>query len=302
VGAGKAVSVSGIGITGADAGNYSVNTTAATTADITQRALTVSATAQNKVYDGGTSATVTLSDNRVAGDALASSNTTASFADKNAGTGKTVNVGGIAITGADAANYSVNTTTATTANITPASIANVSGITAADKVQDGTTAATLATGAAVFAGRIGADVLTVGAATGNFDTPAVGANKPVSITGIALSGADAGNYVLLNSTAAATASITPAPANMAERTGDARIANGTALPVLEADDRREQAFRRAAGIRPATELAEAVQTPAFRLAGFPDTRDAGAPAQADCEAAPNRVACLADAAQAGQGQ
>ncbi len=117
-------------------------------------------------------------------------------------------MGGIAITGTDAGNYSVNTTTTATANITPASIANVSGITAADKVQDATTAATLATGAAAFTGRIGADVLTVGAATGNFDTPAVGSGKPVSITGITLSGADAGNYVLLNTTAATTASIT----------------------------------------------------------------------------------------------
>jgi hypothetical protein len=90
-------------------------------------------------------------------------------------------------------------------------------------------------------------VLAVGAATGNFDTPGVGNGKPVSITGITLSGTDAGNYVLLNNTAATTASITPAPANMAERAGDLRVVNGTALPVLEADDRREQAFRRAAG-------------------------------------------------------
>jgi len=302
VGAGKAVSVSGIAITGADAANYSVNTTAATTADITQRALTVGAAAQNKVYDGGTAATVTLNDNRVAGDVLSTSNTSANFTDKNAGTGKTVNVGGIAITGTDAGNYSVNSTAATTATITPASIANVSGITAADKVQDGGTAATLATGAAVFTGRIGADVLTVGTATGNFDTPAVGSGKPVSITGITLSGTDAGNYVLLNTTAATTASITPAPANMAERTGDVRMANGTALPVLEADDSREQAFRRAAGIRPATELAGTAQTPAFSLAGFPDTRSPDGPAQADCTGAGSRVACLADPVEAGQGQ
>jgi trimeric autotransporter adhesin len=117
-----------------------------------------------------------------------------------------------------------------------------------------------------------------------------------------LSGADAGNYVLLNPTAAATASITPAPANMAERTGDARMANGTALPVLEADDRREQAFRRAAGIRSATGLAESAQTPAFRLAGFRGTHNVGAKAQENCTVAGGRVSCLVDAAQAGQGQ
>src|SRR6185369_17033603 len=72
VGSAKTVSVSGT-----DAGNYTFNTTASTTADITARALTVSATGVNKVYDGTTSATVTLSDNRVSGDTLTDSYTSA---------------------------------------------------------------------------------------------------------------------------------------------------------------------------------------------------------------------------------
>jgi hypothetical protein len=67
---GKAVNVSGITLSSTDAGNYSFNTTAATTADITPKALTIAATGVNKVYDGLTGATVTLSDDRVAGDAL----------------------------------------------------------------------------------------------------------------------------------------------------------------------------------------------------------------------------------------
>ena len=61
VGTGKTVSVTGITISGTDAGNYTFNTTASTTADITARALTVTATGVNKVYDGTTAATVTLS-------------------------------------------------------------------------------------------------------------------------------------------------------------------------------------------------------------------------------------------------
>jgi hypothetical protein len=274
------VNVNGIAVTGTDAGNYSANTTATTTANITQRALVVGATAQNKVYDSSTAATVTLADNRVAGDVLTASSTSAGFVDKNAGVGKTVNVGGIAITGTDAANYSVNSTAATTANITPAAIANVTGITAANKVQDGTTSAALATGGAAFTGRIGADILTVGSATGNFDSPAVGNGKPVSITGITLSGADAGNYTLQDTTAATTANITAAPANTAERTGDARIVNGTALPVLEGDGERQRALRRAAGVKDA-EGSGASDAPTFRLAGFPDPRAAGL-AQQDC--------------------
>src|SRR5207248_67694 len=83
VGTGKTVSVSGISISGTDAGNYTFNTTASTTADITARALTVSATGVNKVYDGTATATVTLSDDRVSGDVFTDSDTAATFANKN---------------------------------------------------------------------------------------------------------------------------------------------------------------------------------------------------------------------------
>ena len=132
VGTAKTVSVSGISISGTDAANYTANTTASTTADITARSLAVSATGVNKVYDGTTNATVTLSDNRVAGDSLTTSYTSASFADKNVGTAKTVSVSGIAVSGTDAANYTANTTASATANITAKGL-TVSGITANNK-------------------------------------------------------------------------------------------------------------------------------------------------------------------------
>ena len=120
VGTGKAVNVSGISISGADAGNYNLtNTNASTTADITKRALTVSATGVNKLYDGNTDVTVTLSDDRVSGDSLNTSYTSASFANKNAGPGKAVSVSGISVTGTDSGNYTFNTTASTTATIAP---------------------------------------------------------------------------------------------------------------------------------------------------------------------------------------
>src|SRR5207248_7114269 len=109
------VEVSGIIISATDAGNYSLtNTTASTTADISAKALTVSAAGVNKQYDGTTTATVTLSDNRVSGDVVTTAYTTATFADKNVGTGKTVSVSGITISGTDAGNYSLTATTAST--------------------------------------------------------------------------------------------------------------------------------------------------------------------------------------------
>src|SRR5204863_6942781 len=88
VGTAKTVSVSGISISGTDAANYTPNTTASASADITARSLTVTATGVNKAYDGTSTATVTLSDNRVSSDTLTDNYTIASFADKNIGTAK----------------------------------------------------------------------------------------------------------------------------------------------------------------------------------------------------------------------
>ena len=87
----------GSSISGTDAGNYQLaSTNASTTASITPRTLTVSATGQDKVYDGTTSATVSLSDNHLGSDDVTDSYSSATFADKNVGSNKTVSVSGIA--------------------------------------------------------------------------------------------------------------------------------------------------------------------------------------------------------------
>ncbi len=120
-GTGKTVTATGLTLGGSAAGNYTLSSTSATTtASITAKSLTISATGVNKTYDATTAATVTLGDNRIAGDVLSESYTSAVFTDPNAGNGKTVNVSGISISGADSGNYSLSATTATTsANITP---------------------------------------------------------------------------------------------------------------------------------------------------------------------------------------
>ena len=88
------MTVSGISITGADAGNYTLTvTTAATTANITARALTVTATGVNKVYDGNTTATVTLTRQpRLRATCSRTATRRATFDNKNVGTGKPVSV------------------------------------------------------------------------------------------------------------------------------------------------------------------------------------------------------------------
>ena len=117
VGTGKAVTGTGLGLTGTDTGNYTVNATAATTADITPASLTVSATGINKLFDDTPMATVRLSDNHLGNDSLTLSYGSALFNNKMPGINKPVNVAGINVTGTDAGNYTFNTTAWTMASI-----------------------------------------------------------------------------------------------------------------------------------------------------------------------------------------
>ncbi|WP_458232670.1 beta strand repeat-containing protein, partial [Roseateles sp. P5_E8] len=215
---GKTVSIAGLSLGGTDAGNYTLtSTTASATANIT--AATIAAitgiTAANKVYDTTTAATLSTGaagfTGMVTGDALTVATSTGNFSDKNAATGKTVNITGLTLGGADAGNYTLAATTATTtADISKAAMAAITGITAANKVYDGNTTATLSTGAAGFTGLLAGDVVSVATSTGNFSDKNVANGKTVSITGLALGGADGGNYALASTTASTTADITPA--------------------------------------------------------------------------------------------
>ena len=106
VGTGKTVNVSGISISGAQAGNYNLlNTTAVTTANITPKDLTVTgAVANNKTYDGTTTATVNFAGATLVGVAggdtvtLNTSGYTANFTTAGVGTNKPVTVTGVTLT------------------------------------------------------------------------------------------------------------------------------------------------------------------------------------------------------------
>ena len=206
-GAGKVVTVDGISVTGADADNYTWNTTGATTAGIAKASLNVSATGQDKTYDSSTTASATLGDNRIGSDDLTITAGTVEFGDKNAGIGKTVNVDGISVSGADAANYDWNTSAVTTANISKA----VLHVTASgqDKTYDGSTTA----GVILTDNRIGSDDLTIGSTGALFADKNAGAGKTVSIGGITVTGLDAQNYTW-NAVTSTTASIFKAILNI----------------------------------------------------------------------------------------
>ncbi|NIA53508.1 filamentous hemagglutinin N-terminal domain-containing protein [Massilia sp. TW-1] len=207
--ANKAVTVSGYTLGGADAANYNVIQPSGLTAEISKANATVTGvTAANKVYDGTKAATLngTATVSAIAGDAVSLGGGTAAFADKNAGTGKAVDVSGYRLAGADAGNYNLVQPTGLSADITPARL-SVSGIVAGDKVFDGSTAATVSTAGALLGGKVGTDDVTL-SSTGAFGDAAVGTGKTVNLHNT-FGGADAGNYAIVDQ-ATALASITPA--------------------------------------------------------------------------------------------
>lgn len=210
-GTGKMVGITGLSLGGADAGNYTLASNSATTmADIAKAYVFFSAiSAGNKVYDGTTAATVNIFTVPVVGsDDMHVGYTSANFSDKNAGNYKAVAIDGLYITGADAGNYQLGIGSYIShANITPAVISSISGIAANGKPYDGNADATLNTSNAIFNGMILGDGLTVGGGTGAFADANAGTGKTVSISGLSLGGADAGNYRLSLNTATALANI-----------------------------------------------------------------------------------------------
>ena len=141
-GTGKAVSVSGFSITGADAGNYTLAQPSNVTANITKKSLTVSGTSvADKVYDGTYSYGVVTFGNLegvVEGDKLNLSGQVDQFY-------KDVGVYGTfvyyAVSGLEVQNYQLSQAKkVVSAQITPRAL-TVTGTILSDKVYDGTTSA-----------------------------------------------------------------------------------------------------------------------------------------------------------------
>jgi hypothetical protein len=141
----------------------------------------------------------------------------------------------------------------------------VNGVLANNKIYDGTTVATLTTGAASVT-PLGSDMVTLSSvgATGAFADPNVGVGKPVTVMGFTLGGADAGNYIVTQP-AGLTADITAAALvvngglltdNMlyllsGPQNGDARLLTAGMLPdniYLCLDQKREGVVCTAAGM------------------------------------------------------
>lgn len=189
------------------------------TLQVAQKQLTIRPVenSANKVYDSTNTANVTLetletlSSDKISGDSVIASYTNASFTDKNVGAAKPIEIKGIIISGADAANYALTSTSSNTiGNIMPKTL-TISGITAADKIYDGKTTATINTSKALKSGLIANDLVNI-ASTGVFDTKDAGANKTVTLMST-YTGADLGNYKITNQ-ASTTATINKANATV----------------------------------------------------------------------------------------
>lgn len=155
-------------------------------------------TTNDRVYNATQVATLggAASVSALASDVVSLDGTAAgAFADKNVDSDKVVTITGNTLSGADAANYNLLQQTGLTADITKADLA-VSGLSTSDRVYDATDIAGLTGTAAITI--LGSDTVNLGGtAAGKFADKNVGTDKAVTVTGNTISGADVGNYNLV---------------------------------------------------------------------------------------------------------
>lgn len=175
---------------GFTAANYRLAFTNNVNFNITRRPVTITGiSADDKTYDGTNTAVIKGTpaiSGLVAGDKndvrVVTTSAKAAFADADAGTDKTVNFSGYALTGAKAGNYTLAQPASVTANISPKEL-KIADVTVAEKRYDGTMEATV-TGV-TFNGLVNSETLTKDkdyTVTGNFADAAVGENKDVAVT------------------------------------------------------------------------------------------------------------------------
>ncbi|MGC1548643.1 MAG: YDG domain-containing protein, partial [Rhodanobacter sp.] len=229
-GSSVSITVSSITASGTDAGNYTFNNTATTSATISPYVLNLTGT---RVYDGNTDADAHLFGNNgvlaglngqtlmVSGSGVLSS--------KNVGSQRGfANLGSLVLGNGSglAGNYTLAGGT-DWVTITPAML-TVIGTNTTNRVYDGTT--TDALNGATLSGVFGNDNVLLGNDTaGQFGDKNVGNGKAVS-TAMTVSGADAGNYILVQPTGL-TANITPL-AIAVNATGTNRMYNGQVGDVV----------------------------------------------------------------------
>src|SRR5204862_417522 len=125
----------------------------------------------------------------IGGETVTLTGGAAAFQTASVGTSKPVDITGLTLGGARAANYQLASTAATaTADIT--AVVLTPSVTVSNKPYDATTAATIATRTLFRSGAIiGGETVTLTGGAAAFQTASVGTSKPVNITGLTLGGA-----------------------------------------------------------------------------------------------------------------
>ncbi len=135
--------------------------------------------------------TATISSNSVvfsgvlAGDSgnvsLNTNGYTANFATARVGSGKSVTVSGLSLSGSASGNHSLTQPGGLSANITVATVTITSGLSANNKIYDGSTSATISSNNVAFSGVVAGDSANVSLSTNgytaNFDTATVGTGR-----------------------------------------------------------------------------------------------------------------------------
>ena len=236
VAAANVVDYTGVALGGMGAGNYSLAaTTAQGAGTIAKRTLTVGAvTAQTKTYDGTTAADASkfraTLNNVVAGEENLVSATAAGAAynDKNVAGANKVGYTGVALAGAGAGNYTIADTAQGTGTITQRALTLGAVTSEQTKTYDGTTAADASQFRAALNNTIAGDSVTAAATGATYNDKNVAAANRIDYTGVALRGADAGNYTLAETAAQGAGTITPRDLTL---TANAKsIVQGEALP------------------------------------------------------------------------
>ncbi|UZT81303.1 YDG domain-containing protein [Caproicibacterium sp. BJN0003] len=256
-GSNKALTIEGVELSGDSAKNYTLSVSG--TGVIDPKELSVSAYAEDKVYDGSTNAKGTFGSLQgiIGNDQVTVSGGNFQFEDKNVGTDKTVAVNGITLSGNDCGNYFIKGTASATANITAKELALI--VSADNKSYDGTTHAT---GAVTVLDRIiGEDdaAFNFSKLSFQFDTADVGTDKEVTISGITLDGKDAGNYVMpevLSTKANITPLLVTANIKVSDKEYDGNTNAAIESSEFSASDRVKQLLNEA-GVTINTENAEA---------------------------------------------
>ena len=191
--------------------------TANVTIKVNKKDVTITGlSAGSKEYDRSTSATPTgtaVIDGKVGSDNVTVTAGTASFDNENVGTDKIVTFTGYSLSGADAGNYNLKAQPASvTANIAAKEV-TITGITATDRSYQKDNLSVALTGG-TLTGVITGDTVTIDLtnAKGTMTDANAGTGKAVTVTGVALGGADKDNYRLKEQPTGVTVNITKATA------------------------------------------------------------------------------------------